>query len=278
MRGDGMKKKTPCQERFVSIPQNPNKKQETDFDKEMGAHAERARVSGFIQLGYLCSIFAYEERYSAILPRLWEFFQAWDHLRFRWKRVEIQTETYEDRAGVWFWIFRKMAGINKHLSKRAISIPYLRLYDSETKEFKKEGPGRSDSDLVKLEDLKEYIENISKKLNIDFPLPPLLFPGTQEEKRSTDGEEKAPSFTPSPDFRSVKKGDKRFSLSTSQAAVIETLFEEYQRGTLDISQEHLLERAGSKGNRLRDLFKQNMEAWNNLIMQGKRKGLFRLNI
>jgi hypothetical protein len=45
------------------------------------------------------------------------------------------------------------------------------------------------------------------------------------------------------------------------------------------SQAHILETAGSKGERLRDVFRRNLEAWETLIEKStKTKGLFRLKI
>ena len=182
---------TPRQEEFFLMPQNPNDKKKVkrvDFDREIEAHAERARVSGVIQVGYLPSIFAYEERYSAILPRLWEFFQAWDHRVFGRQRTEIQTQTYEDRYYAWSWIIRKWAGLDKR--SHTTPMPTLAVFDSITDVIKKEGPARSCKNLVSNWELKSHIESISKNLNINFFLPSLLFP-EGKEKKSTDMEKSA---------------------------------------------------------------------------------------
>ncbi len=85
-------------------------------------------------------------------------------------------------------------------------------------------------------------------------------------------------FTNSSDYRSVNLDGRVFPLSTSQAAVVQVLHENYCNGTPDVSGERLLGAAGSSGSRLRDAFKSNMEAWKALIVRSRRRGAFRLNL
>ena len=78
----------------------------------------------------------------------------------------------------------------------------------------------------------------------------------------------------SPDFRSVKKGEETFTLTTKQAQIIEFLHG--QTGHY-MSQEHILDTIGSASTSLRDLFRRNLKAWAALIEPNpERKGLFRL--
>ena len=84
-------------------------------------------------------------------------------------------------------------------------------------------------------------------------------------------------FTHSPDYRSVRFKAKLFTLTTSQAAVVQTLDENMLNGTPDVSGEGLIEVADSSGSRLRDIFKANKEAWKALITKGTRKGTYRIN-
>ncbi len=86
-------------------------------------------------------------------------------------------------------------------------------------------------------------------------------------------------FNVSSDFRSITKDGKKYSLTTKQTGAIKVLCEAYLNGTPEISESHILERAGSKSERsgaLKDLFKRNKEAFDNLIVPGKRRGLYGL--
>jgi len=88
------------------------------------------------------------------------------------------------------------------------------------------------------------------------------------------------NFSHSPDYRSVTKNGKNYSLTTNQAAIIQLLHEAFKNGNPEISQELVFDRIGSDAYnpRIRDTFKSNPEASKELIVPGKRKGLIRLNI
>jgi hypothetical protein len=85
-------------------------------------------------------------------------------------------------------------------------------------------------------------------------------------------------FRHSTDFRSVTLHGKKFSLTSPQAQVIERLYEAYQNGTPDVGQDALLVELELQSTRLRDIFKSTSEVWGTLVMQGKKKGTYRLNI
>jgi len=153
----------------VSLPQEPDAIKKIQRATE--SHAERARVNGFIQLGYLPHIFLHERYPDTLLDRLWGYFEC-----DRVPEARCSKTKYE----MWFWIFHRWAGMPDDLWKVCSPITHLPLHDPETRELKKERyGGRSDLDIVMLEDLKKDIENISKNLNIDFPFPSLL---CREEK------------------------------------------------------------------------------------------------
>ena len=85
-------------------------------------------------------------------------------------------------------------------------------------------------------------------------------------------------FQHSPDYRSVCLHGRQYSLTTSQARVVECLWEARQNQTPDISQDYLLESVlDTTQTRLKDVFK-GAENWSSLITQGKTRGTFRLNI
>ena len=102
----------------------------------------------------------------------------------------------------------------------------------------------------------------------------------QAKDKSPSGTERAGEhfFKHSRDYRSINKDGQDYTLTTNQAIVIDLLHENYKQGTPDISQTFILDTIGTNTTRLRDVFKDNPEAWNNLVAQGKRKGLYRLNI
>jgi len=84
-------------------------------------------------------------------------------------------------------------------------------------------------------------------------------------------------FRASPGFRSVRWRGQRYTFSSRQAQAVQILHEAHQSGTPDVGQDHILEEVESRGRRLRDLFKDH-PAWKRLIVRGKGKGTFRLDI
>jgi hypothetical protein len=89
----------------------------------------------------------------------------------------------------------------------------------------------------------------------------------------------APSlFTHSSDFHSVTLRGQQFSLTPSQAQVVERLFEAYQNGTPEIGQHTLIVGLELQSRRLRDIFKSRPEAWGTLVVPGRTRGTYRLNI
>ena len=77
-------------------------------------------------------------------------------------------------------------------------------------------------------------------------------------------------------FHSVVSKGVSYEFSTQSGAVVEILFEAWKNGTPFIHQSHLLERAGSGGQELRDLFRDH-PAWGVLIISGPTRGTFGLD-
>ena len=77
-------------------------------------------------------------------------------------------------------------------------------------------------------------------------------------------------------FNTVVRRGLRYDFATQAAAVVEVLFEAWTNGTPFLHQRHLLERAGSAGQELRDLFRDH-PAWGSFIVSGPTRGTFGLD-
>jgi hypothetical protein len=95
-----------------------------------------------------------------------------------------------------------------------------------------------------------------------------------------DTQESTPIFKHSPDFRTVSALI-LFKLTEEQAKCIQYLWEQRQKGVLEINGEEMLVQTGivekNFKKKLKDVFKRSV-AWNNLIIPGSKKGYYRLNI
>ncbi len=100
-----------------------------------------------------------------------------------------------------------------------------------------------------------------------------LVPADPVASRETKLDRRSPTRH-STDFRSVHWFGTDYAFTATQAAAIKLLWEAWEDGTPDVGQETLLEAAGSSGNRLRDVFKDN-PAWQALVVSASR-GTFRL--
>lgn len=145
---------------------------------------KKAILNGFIQLYYLAHMMALEENYSEILPSLWGFYQCDVKGLKRRTKADLtghDIENYKNRVVMWDRLLQRWGGIKVHpaLTKgRVDTIKYLNLYreDSISGELKRVDSNQTESDLVKLDEFEEYLKNIEKALQIDFPLPKRLFP------------------------------------------------------------------------------------------------------
>jgi hypothetical protein len=75
----------------------------------------------------------------------------------------------------------------------------------------------------------------------------------------------------------VNLDDQEFSLTGRQAQAVEFLYEMHQNSTPEVGQALILERLESKYTDLRYVFKKN-PAWGNLVVPGRTRGTFRLNL
>ncbi len=82
-------------------------------------------------------------------------------------------------------------------------------------------------------------------------------------------------FRHGPDYRECTWNGERFTFTTTQAAIVQVLWEERDKGTLELGQPLLLEKAGAESQQLKDVFK-NHPAWKKMIVRGSRTGLFKL--
>jgi hypothetical protein len=101
----------------------------------------------------------------------------------------------------------------------------------------------------------------------------------QAEPRSKNKSPGLP-FVHSPDFRSIRKDGKEFTLTSKQAQVIQMLSEAKEAGTPDLGQGYVIEKVSGETSirRIRDFFKADLDAWKALLEPGNKKGTFRLKI
>lgn len=105
------------------------------------------------------------------------------------------------------------------------------------------------------------------------PIPPEQRPAP--EPTAPPPPTRRPPNNHSEDYRTCTWHGADFAFTPTQAKVIGVLWEAAENGVPDVSQETLLEAAGSEGNRLRDVFRNN-PAWGTLIVAGATRGSFRL--
>jgi hypothetical protein len=206
-------------------------------DEYLDYIAQRAILNGFIPLLYdLAYIMAVEEDYRDILPKLWEFYEC--NVRHG---TEIKTVTREDRAGVWFILLQRWGGTPPDQSNSFLPPPYwgkvrpiryLNLYDPVTRELKTPGQKRDENNLVKLEDLKEYLRSIEQTLEINFQLPKRLFPSIAEDTGS-DKDLSAPNLEyvfvkTGPTWKIVFEGREMAGLEGSGFEYLHYLIENYR--------------------------------------------------
>jgi hypothetical protein len=124
------------------------------------------------------------------------------------------------------------------------------------------------------EKIKEFFEDEVKRGKSDAGIPTRITDGGLSLPQSPHVPE---TLRHSEDFRTVYLRDQTFSLTSKQAEVVQVMYEHYQRGIHELSQDYILTKIDSTSNRLRDLFKSRPEAWRTLI-KSCQKGMFRLNI
>jgi hypothetical protein len=78
-----------------------------------------------------------------------------------------------------------------------------------------------------------------------------------------------------PGCRSILWFGQHYAFTDTQGCIVEMLWDAWEKGTPDVSQVTLLEKAGSETKRLSKLFHRN-KAWRVLIVAGKTRGTFRL--
>lgn len=119
------------------------------------------------------------------------------------------------------------------------------------------------------------------RLLLDLELIAAFLPQKAKKKFPVTGKVTAKdissNFRHSPDFRSVSLNNVEYILTSKQAQVIQILFEAYRKNPPDVGTAYILSEIDSVGNRVRDVFKQNLEAWKALIISN-RKGTVRLNL
>lgn len=88
----------------------------------------------------------------------------------------------------------------------------------------------------------------------------------------------SPTFTHSPDYRSVSIRGQEIHLTMGQAKIIEILHRAYENGSPEVSSAYILEAIETPNGRWRDTFRSNPAAKEVLIRSGGTKGTLRLNL
>jgi hypothetical protein len=124
-----------------------------------------------------------------------------------------------------------------------------------------------------------YCASLEKKTLITsaFALEGDAKRGTRGKHPESAKTESSDAFICSPDYRSVKFRDVSLSFTSRQAQVIEMLHEAHNKGAPELGKDYILEQLGERSSRLRDTFKKH-EAWNFLIVGGKKRGTYRLDL
>jgi hypothetical protein len=123
--------------------------------------------------------------------------------------------------------------------------------------------------------------------------------GTISSQMKHEQEKSNREFRFSPGFTTVNLRGEKFYLTEQQSIVVEILWDAYVDGTPDVREKEILGLLKREDNdegevedmedvedksqtgshrRLRDLFHKRLENWQNLIVSGKRRGTYRLNI
>jgi hypothetical protein len=77
--------------------------------------------------------------------------------------------------------------------------------------------------------------------------------------------------------RSLTFRNQSYTLTPQQAEVIDSLNDAYRSGKPDVGKDEILEKIGSPNSRLQDTFR-NSGLWRTVIVPGKRRGTYRLNL
>jgi len=86
------------------------------------------------------------------------------------------------------------------------------------------------------------------------------------------------AFRHSPDYSQVTVRNREFHLTERQAKIVRALHQAWENGSPELGQAYILDNEfDTHSGQLRYYFK-NSDAWKNLVVQGKRRGIFRLNI
>jgi hypothetical protein len=98
-----------------------------------------------------------------------------------------------------------------------------------------------------------------------------------ERAEQPKGEQPRPAVCHSEDFRGARWYGTDYTFTPYQAACVKVLWAAWESGSPVLSQSTILDRAGSDGSKLRDVFdKGKHPAWETMIVAAERKGAYRL--
>ena len=105
--------------------------------------------------------------------------------------------------------------------------------------------------------------------------PPTTGQPPKADAKATPPDLDPARFRHGPDYCDCTWNGKDYIFTATQAACVRVFWEERDKGTRELRQDYVLQEAGSYSNRLQDIFKGH-PAWKTMIVQGSRRGIFRL--
>ena len=103
-----------------------------------------------------------------------------------------------------------------------------------------------------------------------------VVPKSEDLEDTPPRPEDLPRYGHSPDFRSARHKGILHKFTSAQAVCVEILWTEWKKGTPEVGDGYLLEKAGAGGKqKLRDVFKGN-PAWKTMIVPGEKTDTHRI--
>ena len=129
-----------------------------------------------------------------------------------------------------------------------------------------------------IEFVEELRDKVRKQLSNLVPASALSPDRSDGEVDFENGCSKyLPGLRWSKDLRSLFWNEEEYSLTASQAAILEVLIKASITGVRDVSSSYILEESGCSKSRVPDILKRSV-LWKTLVVQGGTKGTLRLNL
>ena len=131
---------------------------------------------------------------------------------------------------------------------------------------------------VDIQQMKDILKEQNPKMNDSQKKSPSVDGKSDQFSKNDEGKNKGNAeFIPAPDFASIIWKGEVYSLSPRQAKVIKILKEQYDKGPPELSEQYIMEKLGTPSSNLKDTFRKS-DLWKKLVIPGKKKGNFKLDI